>query len=77
MTNLITTNRNYKKIIPKNLKLKQQKAFRKTLGKENEIDLKMKKIINFLYLDKFHEILLIPNLIFIQNIENKLDRIIS
>ena len=77
MSTLITTNRNYKKIIPKNIKLKQQNAFRKTLGKENEIDLKMKKIINFLYFDKFHEILLIPNLIFIQNIENKLDRIIS
>ena len=77
MSTLISNNRKYKKIIVKNIKLKHQNDFRNFIYQENEIDLRMKKIINCLYLDKFHEILLIPKLIFIQNIENKIDRIIS
>ena len=70
-------NGKYKKLIPTKIIIKHQNLTRNTTNKENETDLKIKKIINFLYLDKFKEILLIPKSQFIQNIINKLDNIIS
>ena len=44
--------------------------------KENETDLKIKKIITFLYSDIFQQILLIPKNQFLENIQKKLDKII-
>ena len=45
--------------------------------KENEIDLKIKKIINILYADLFQDILIFSRTQFINGVEKKLDKIIS
>ena len=66
----------HKKLAQKKIKIKYQNIRYSTL-KENETDIKIKKIINFLYLDKFQEILIIPKSQYMQNIENKLEKIIS
>ena len=72
-----TSNGKYKKLIPSKIKINHQNIIRKPTIKENETDLILKKIINFLYLDKFQDILLIQKSQFIQNIEKKLDNIVS
>ena len=57
----------YKRLIPKRIKITHHNI-RNSSFKENETDLKLKKIINFLYLNKFHEIIIIQKYQFIQNI---------
>ena len=66
----------YKKLMPNKLRINHQTKIKSLLYKENETDLKIKKIANLLYSDIFHEILLISKTQFIKSIEKKLDKII-
>ena len=47
-----------------------------SLNKENKTDIKIKEIINLLYLDNFHQILIFSKNQYIKNIEKKFDKII-
>ena len=64
-------------MIDKQIKINHAKSFRYSNSKENEIDLKLKKIIKLLYSDSFNNILIYPRSQFIKNIEKKFDKIVS
>ena len=70
-------NGKYKKLIDKEIKINHTKPFRYSKSKENDIELKLKKIIKLLYSDSFNNILIYPRSQFIKNIERKFDKIVS
>ena len=70
-------NEKYIKLIDKEIKINHTKSFRYSINKENDIDLKLKKIIKLLYSESFNNILIYPRSQFIKNLEKKFDKIIS
>ena len=70
-------NEKYKKLIDKEIKIIHSKSIRYSKNQENDIDLKLKKIIKLLYSESFNNILIYPRSQFIKNIEKKFDKIIS
>ena len=75
-TKMSATGEKYKTLIPQRIRVNRQNTKKNSKMKENETDLKLKKIINFLYSDLFQQILLIPKNQFLENIQKKLDKII-
>ena len=67
----------YRRLMPKKIRINHENKTKNIPYKENETDLKVKKIANLLYLDIFHEILITSKVQFIKNTEKKLDKIIS
>lgn len=62
-------NEKYKKLIDKEIKIIHSKSIRYSKNQENDIDLKLKKIIKLLYSESFNNILIYPRSQFIKNIE--------
>ena len=68
-TKMSATGEKYKTLIPQRIRVNRQNTKKNSKMKENETDLKLKKIINFLYSDLFQQILLIPKNQFLENIQ--------